>query len=70
VEEAALAWLESLGYTVKHGPDIALGVFTAEPGDYTERVLQDRQRDALPPRLISGELRVKDAERIITEAGA
>ena len=23
VEEAALAWLESLGYTVKHGPAIA-----------------------------------------------
>jgi len=23
VEEAALAWLESLGFTVKHGPEIA-----------------------------------------------
>jgi len=23
VEDAALAWLESLGYAVKHGPDIA-----------------------------------------------
>jgi hypothetical protein len=23
VEEAALAWLESLGYAVKHGPEIA-----------------------------------------------
>jgi hypothetical protein len=22
VEDAALAWLESLGYTVKHGPEI------------------------------------------------
>jgi type I restriction enzyme, R subunit len=22
VEEAALAWLESLGYAVKHGPEI------------------------------------------------
>jgi type I restriction enzyme R subunit len=25
VEDAALAWLESLGYTVKPGPDIAPG---------------------------------------------
>jgi hypothetical protein len=25
VEDAALAWLESLGYTVKHGPEIASG---------------------------------------------
>ena len=25
VEDAALAWLESLGYTVKHGPDITPG---------------------------------------------
>ena len=23
VEDAALAWLESLGYTIKHGPEIA-----------------------------------------------
>jgi type I restriction enzyme R subunit len=23
VEDAALAWLESLGYAVKHGPEIA-----------------------------------------------
>ncbi len=25
VEEAALAWLESLGWAVKHGPEIAPG---------------------------------------------
>jgi type I restriction enzyme R subunit len=25
VEDAALAWLESLGYAVKHGPEIAPG---------------------------------------------
>jgi type I restriction enzyme, R subunit len=28
VEEAALAWLEGLGYQVLHGPDLAVG----EPG--------------------------------------
>jgi type I restriction enzyme, R subunit len=25
VEEAALAWLEELGYTILHGPAIAVG---------------------------------------------
>lgn len=25
VEDAALAWLESLGYTIKYGPEIAPG---------------------------------------------
>ncbi len=26
VEDAALAWLEALGYSVLHGPDIAAGM--------------------------------------------
>ncbi len=30
VEEAALAWLEALGYAVLHGPDIAAGEPDAE----------------------------------------
>jgi type I restriction enzyme R subunit len=30
VEDAALAWLESLGYAIKHGPEIAPGEFPAE----------------------------------------
>ena len=30
VEDAALAWLESLGYAVKHGPEIAPGELFAE----------------------------------------
>lgn len=30
VESAALAWLESLGYAVKHGPEIAPGELLAE----------------------------------------
>jgi len=32
VEDAALAWLESLGYAVKHGPEIDPGEFLAERG--------------------------------------
>ena len=30
VEDAALAWLEALGYAVLHGPDIAAGEPAAE----------------------------------------
>jgi len=30
VEEAALAWLESLGYAILHGPDVAPGEPFAE----------------------------------------
>jgi hypothetical protein len=36
VEDAALAWLESLGYAVLHGPDIAPGELAAERNDYGE----------------------------------
>ena len=33
VEQAALTWLEALGYAVLHGPDIAAGMLGAERGD-------------------------------------
>jgi len=46
VEDAALAWIEALGYPGAHGPEIARG----EPAE----------REALLPKLISGELPVKD----------
>jgi hypothetical protein len=63
VEDVALAWLESLGYAVKHGPEIAPGELLAERQDYGQVVLEDRLRDTLLPKLISGELRVPDAVR-------
>ena len=49
VEDATLAWLESLGYTVKHGQDIALGVLGAERNDpnYRDVILEGRLRQAL-----------------------
>ncbi len=49
VEDAALAWLESLGYTVKHGQDIAHGVPGAERVDpnYRDVILADRLQQAL-----------------------
>ena len=49
VEEAALAWLAALGYTVRHGPDIAAGMPGAERSDpnYRDVVLEGRLRQAL-----------------------
>ena len=34
VEEAALAWLGALGYSIAHGPDIAPGELAAKYKDY------------------------------------
>ena len=44
VEDAALAWLETLGYTVLHGPDIAAGEPGAERSDpdFRDGVLEGR----------------------------
>jgi type I restriction enzyme R subunit len=47
VEQAALAWLEHLGYAVKHGPEIAPGELFAERQEYDKVLLEQRLRDAL-----------------------
>ena len=49
VEDAALAWLEALGYTVLHGPEISVGMLAAERNDanYRDVVLDQRLRQAL-----------------------
>ena len=47
VEDAALAWLESLGYAIKHGPEIAPGELFAERDDYGQVILATRLREAL-----------------------
>ena len=49
VEDAALAWLEGLGYAVLNGPEIAVGMPEAERNDpnYHDVVLERRLRQAL-----------------------
>jgi len=47
VEDAALAWLESLGYSVKHGPEIGPEEIFAERTDYGQVLLAARVRQAL-----------------------
>lgn len=52
VEEAALAWLESLGYAAKHGLDIAKDEVSSARASYdsegsTSRRLSEQHQDAL-----------------------
>ncbi len=47
VEQAALAWLQSVGWRGAHGPEIAPDMPAAERADYGEVVLARRLRDAL-----------------------
>jgi type I restriction enzyme R subunit len=47
VEQAALAWLERMGWQIKNGPEIAPGEPGAEREDYAQVVLATRLRDAL-----------------------
>lgn len=47
VESAALSWLGGMGYTIRHGPEIAPGETAAERRSYHEAILPDRLRDAL-----------------------
>ncbi len=54
VEQAALGWLDGLGWRVAHGPDIAPDTPSAERADYGQVVLERRLQDALAdlnPRL-------------------
>src|SRR5574337_1121062 len=47
VEQAALAWFESVGWQVRNGAEIAPGELAAERDDYGQVVLAQRLRDAL-----------------------
>lgn len=49
VEETMLAWLEALGYAVRHGPEIGVGESGAERCDpnYRDTLLAARLRQAL-----------------------
>jgi type I restriction enzyme R subunit len=47
VEQAALAWLEGAGWSVRNGAQIAPGELFAERSDYSQVVLAQRLREAL-----------------------
>ena len=73
VEDAALGWLEALGYQVLHGPDVAVGEPGAERSDpnYRDVILERRLRQALiqlNPDLPSDA--IEDAFRKLTRTDA
>ena len=47
VEDAALGWLENLGWNISHGPEIAPNTTGAERTDYGQVVLEQRLQDAV-----------------------
>ncbi len=67
VEDAAREWLENLGWTVVHGPEIEPDTADPERTNYGEVVLEQRLRDALArlkPKLPASAL--EDAFRKLT----
>ena len=72
VEQAALGWLDDMGWTVAHGRDVAPDTPNGERGDYGEVVLEERLRSALTrlnPDIPSDA--VDDAQRrLVRPAGA
>ena len=67
VEQAALGWLENLGWEILHGPEIAPDMTAAEREDYGQVALTERLLDAL--RRINPGLpdeSLKDAFRRVT----
>lgn len=47
VEDAALTWLQSIGWLVMHGPELGPDPVDAELNDYGQVVLEERLREAL-----------------------
>ena len=69
VEDAALEWLAGVGWSVRHGSEIAPGEMWAERDEYSDVVLGQRLRDALArlnPELPADAL--EDAARKFTRA--
>ena len=71
VEDAALAWMEGLGYAVLHGPDISPGGDTLtlalsqrERAQYSDVVLERRLRETVQP-LVPVDLRFENAEKFV-----
>ena len=55
VEQAALAWLESLGYAILYGPEIAPGETSPERDHYGQVVLERRLWQALGAHVMTHE---------------
>jgi len=63
VEEFALAWLESLGYAVESGPDIASGEPQAERENHHKTVLKQHFSSTLLPKFTAGQSHIDEENR-------
>jgi|Deesub1362A_J573_1020465.scaffolds.fasta_scaffold03867_5 hypothetical protein len=66
VESAALTWLKSLGWQVKHGPEIASGTLTAERDNFGQVVLAQGEVRLLKP--VAGKSVRRDRKKFIVGA--
>ncbi|MDF0673258.1 MAG: hypothetical protein P0120_02790 [Nitrospira sp.] len=66
VEDAALGWLEALGYQVLHGPDIAVGELAAERSNsnYCDVGLDQHLCETVQP-LVHGDLWFESPEKFV-----
>lgn len=62
IESAPLAWLESLGYLVEHGPEITPAEPATERQYCRQMLLENYLQDTLLPKLLSGEVRIRALE--------
>lgn len=67
VEQAALAWLESVGWQVRNGAEIAPGEPAAQREGYGQSARATQRRELLSP-LITGDRRIAGAENFVRRA--
>jgi hypothetical protein len=74
VEIVTVDYFRELGYEYIHGPVTASDLPTGQAGgeapqrqDYAQVVLTGRLRDAMLPKLLSGEIELPEAEAITAE---
>lgn len=67
VEQAALAWLESVRWQVRNGAEIAPDEAAVQRDNYGQVVLTQPLRESLMP-LVSGDVRLEDAEKPVGRA--
>lgn len=68
-KQVAYVWFQTIGLEQVYEPEVTSDKVFVQQLEYTQVVLEQPLCDSLLPKLISGELRVKDAERFLKERG-
>lgn len=70
VEDSAQGWLESQGSNVKYYSNMIPRVLLSGRQDYTKFILEQFLCHSLLPKIIRGEIRIKNIERFSRENNA